>query len=358
MMKLIFTKDTKWQNKWDEFLVNNPKGSHLLLSDWLKSFKSYGFDFELGLFIEGDKIVGGYGAVIPKFLFFKFYIIPHGLVYAPEYVDHFERHILETKKRAEKIGCCYYQLSVPISSNELIRNHTYKPQDVSFLKGLFNVGKRFNYIYSSYGLNWVDFSKFEDTEAFLEQLTPKVRRNVRMPYNKKATVTFEKDIKAIEEGYKVISENARQANFSVRDFKEFKSTILNLINKDLAYFVNCRVDNKIKAAGIYVKSNGYIISVTAGVNRQKPDIKLGYMLQWEMIKKSFENGFKGYNISMGGSAGVQEFKSKFGTETIFYENPHYHLVLNKTYFKLFIFLDKYLKPYKAKISKILAKLKR
>jgi lipid II:glycine glycyltransferase (peptidoglycan interpeptide bridge formation enzyme) len=356
-MRLLFTKEIQWLKQWDEFLVSNPKGSHLVLSDWLKSFKSYGFDYEIGLFLEDDKIIGGFGAVIPKFMFFKFYIIPHGLIYKPGYEDNFKNHITEIIQHAKKNGSCYFQLSVPKSSNEKISEQTYRPENVEFLNSILKPGKHFKYVYSSYGINWVDFNTFQDSEAFLAQLTPKVRRNIRMPYNKGAKVTFATDIKLIEEGYKVIAENAKQANYSVRDFSEFKTTIFDLINKDLAYFVICKVDNVIKAAGIYVKSSGYLISVSAGVIRHKPDIKLGYMLQWEMIKKSFENAYKGYNISMGGSTGVQDFKSKFGTETIYFEKPHYHLIFNGVYFKLFLFLDKYLKPYKAKISKILAKIK-
>lgn len=357
MIRLLFTKEIHWQEKWDEFLTNNPKGSHLILSDWLKSYKSYGFDYELGLFLENDEIIGGYGAVIPKLLFFKFYIIPHGPIYKSGYEDNFKNHIKEITKHAKKSGSCYLQISIPKSSNKKILKHAYLPEHVEFMNFIFKPGKHFKYVYSSYGINWVDFNGFQDPEEFLAQLTPKVRRNVRMPYNKEAKATFVKDIKSIEEGYKVISENARQANYSVRDFKEFKATIFDLVNKDLAFFVNCEVDNVIKASGFYVKTCGYITNITGGVIRHKPDIKLGYMLQWEMIKKSFNNDFKGYNISMGGSKGVQDFKSKFGTETIYFENPHYHLVLNTMYFKLFLFFDKYLKPYKARISKILAKLK-
>ncbi|WP_178988984.1 hypothetical protein [Winogradskyella schleiferi] len=358
MIQLIFTKDFEWQKKWDEFLINNPKGSHLILTDWLKSFKPYGFDFELGLFLENDKIIGGYGAVIPKFLFFKFYVIPHGLVYESGYEDNFKNHILQVIAHAKTSRNCYIQLSVPKSSNKKISEHVYHPKKVDFLNSIFQPGKLFKYVYSSYGINWVDFNGFKDAEEFLAQLTPKVRRNIRMPYNKEAKVTFVKDAKLIEEGYKVITENAKQANYSVRDFKDFQSTIFNLINKDLAYFINCEVDNVIKASGFYVKSSGYITNITGGVIREKPDIKLGYMLQWEIIKKALENGCKGYNISMGGSKGVQDFKRRFSTETINYENPHYHKVLNKTYFRLFLFFDKNLKPYKANISKILAKLKR
>lgn len=77
-MELLFTKDNNWMQKWDDFLLQENRGSHLLYSDWLNSYASYGFDYEVLLVLENDKIVGGFGAVIAKSLFFKFYIIPHG----------------------------------------------------------------------------------------------------------------------------------------------------------------------------------------------------------------------------------------------------------------------------------------
>ena len=357
MIKVLFTKDKEWQKKWDNYLVNNPKGSHLILSDWLKSFQAYGFDYELCLFLNDKEIIGGCGAIIAKFTFLKFYVIPHGLVYNEDYENFFEVHILEIIERAKKIKCCYMQISIPISSNQLIRQKSYEPEQLSFLEKILVKGKLFKYIYSSYGINWVNLESFKNSDECLSQLTPKVRRNIRMPYNKGVVVDFVKDSKLIEEGYKVISENAKQANYSIRDFKEFKSTITDLVEKELAYFITCKVDDIVKAAGLYVRSNGYITSISAGVKREKPDKKLGYMLHWEMIKKSFENNYDGYNISMGGSSGVRDFKSKFGSETIYFEQPHYYIVLNRTYFKIFLFLDKYLMRYKTKISRILSKIK-
>lgn len=357
MIELKFTREVEWLVKWDTFLVKSQRGSHLILSDWLKSYESYGFDYELGIVLDNHEIVGGFGVIIPKFLFFKFYIIPHGPVYKSGYENHFEVHAQQIKQRAKALGCCYLQLSVPISSNEKIQKHTYQLSETQFLAKLFKKGKLFSYVYSSYGINWIDFKNYTNYQDFLEQLTPKVRRNVRMPYNKKAQATFVKDITIIEKGYHVIIENAKQANYNVREFKEFRDTINNLVDKDLGYFINCEVDNKLKASGFFVQSGGFITNITGGVLREKPDIKLGYMLQWEIIKKSFELGCKGYNISMGGSTGVQDFKSKFGAEAIYYEDPHYYLVLKPAYFKVFKFFDIYLKKYKQKISTVLSKLK-
>ena len=241
MLKFIFTKEKEWLDKWDAYVCHHPKGSHLIYSDWLKSYKSYGFDFEIGLLLENNTIVGGYGVVIPKFLFFKFYIIPHGPIYNESYESQLNDYLRRILKRSKEIGTCYLQFSLPISFNKNIAKQSYSGSLVNSLPKDFIVGKRFSYVYSSYGLNWIFFKGVSNAELFLEQLTPKVRRNIRMPYNKGAQVTFVKTPFEIKKGYDVITENAKQGNYSVRDFKQFKTTILSLIEKDLGFFVNCEV---------------------------------------------------------------------------------------------------------------------
>lgn len=358
MTTFIFTKEEAWLKKWDQFVAEHPKGSHLVFSDWLKSYTSYGFDYELGLVLEENRIIGGYGVVIPKFLFFKFYIIPHGPIYLEGYANHLKAHVLEIKNHAKQMGACYLQMSFPVSAHKKVDKQTY---DVIYTNSLtevnFKPGKLFNYVYTSYGLNWVDLSGYQNADAYLEQLTPKVRRNIRMGYNKFATFKFLTEMGDLEQGYEVILENANQGGYSVRSFSEFKTTMFQLISKNRAYFIVCEVDGKIKAAAFVVKASGYLTNIMGGVLRDKPDIKLGYMLQWEIIKKSFECDYMGYNISMGGSQGVQEFKAKFGAEAIVYQNPHYHLILKPTHFKLYKLFDTKFKPYKHHISQLLSRLK-
>ena len=77
-MEIIYTEDKDWLNKWDTYITNEDRGSHLLLSDWVKSFHSYGFDYEFCICLENDIIVGGYAAVIAKALVFNFFIVPYG----------------------------------------------------------------------------------------------------------------------------------------------------------------------------------------------------------------------------------------------------------------------------------------
>ena len=175
---------------------------------------------------------------------------------------------------------------------------------------------------------------------------------------KSAKAYFVTDIESIEKGYHVIQENAKQAGYAVRSFTEFKNTIDQLIKKKHAYFVICKINGAIKAAAFFIETSGYITNIMGGVIREKPDIKLGYMLQWEIIKKSFENGFLGYNISMGGSPGVQDFKSKFKAKPVYYENPNYYLILKPFNFKIFKFLNTFLNSNKTVFSKILSHFKK
>ena len=74
-MKLFFTKEQEWLDRWDAFLLTETHGSHLIYSDWLKSYESYGFDFEVLIVLKKDKIIGGFGAIIAKKLFFKSIIL-------------------------------------------------------------------------------------------------------------------------------------------------------------------------------------------------------------------------------------------------------------------------------------------
>lgn len=357
MIKYIFSNEEKWMEKWDVFVKNNPKGSHLIFSDWLKSYVSYGFDYELGLVLENDKIIGGYGAIIPKFLLFKFYIIPHGPILNIGNKQYIAGILEQIRKRAKLLGCCYAQVSLPISSNYKMKDFVFSPNEVKIFDNKFKTGKLFNYIYCSYGLNWMDFSQHSNPDSYLKNLSSKVRQYVRLPYKKNTEIFNVTDEFELKKGYDVFEFNAKENGYKIRAFNDVKNSILKLINSNRAYFINIYVDGEVKASGFYITAGGYTTNVMSGVIKEKPDLKLGYMLQWEAVKKSFENGHKGYNISMGGSIGVQVFKSKFGAIALPYENPYYHTIIKPLNFKMFKIVDTYLKPYKAQVSKLLSQLK-
>ena len=352
-MEFLFTKEQKWLDKWDEFLKKENRGSHLQYSHWLQSYKSYGFDYEICVFIKNQEIIGGFGAVIAKFSFFKFYIIAYGPIVKQDN-SILEKLIFKVQERAKEIKACYCQINLPFSNNPLIENHVFNNKiQLTNLK-LFKSGHLFKFVFSLNGLNWLDLKQYNDPEKLLLDFKSSVRRDIRSAIRKDLTVKFldsEKDIKA---AYNLCQENALRSNYAIRDWDEFKETIFGLIKKGNAKFISANKDNEMKGAIFLIKSGNFYTYILGGTKKEKPDLLVGHFLQWEAIKLSINEKCEGYNISLGGSKGVQEFKNSFNTQNILFENGKYYKVLNSFLFSFFIFFEKYLKPYKKRIAKILA----
>ncbi|WP_264531302.1 lipid II:glycine glycyltransferase FemX [Flavobacterium sp. N502540] len=356
-MQILFTKESYWLDKWDEFVSNNNRGNHLILSDWLASYKSYGFDFELGICLDNDEIVGGLGAVIAKMGFFKFYIVPHGPIFNEGFENIIAFVIKELVKRAKKVKCCYLQYSLPFSNDAAIASYSYGSDLKDQIEGLGSNGNLFKYVYSSYGINWLSFNETTSAEELLQKFTIQARRNINLGYRNDIQIGYPKSEEDCRLAYKLIEDNAKQSNYSVRAFEDFKTTILSLIDKNKAFLLTVSFNNEIKGAAFIVNCGNYLSYISGGTKKEKPDLNIGYIIHWEAIKKSYELGFRGYNISMGGSQGVLDFKAKFMAEPIFFDHPHYHLIIRSGIFKMYLFLNEYFKKNKAKISRILKRIK-
>lgn len=355
-MRIFFTKEKYWLDKWDEFVSSNNKGSHLILSDWLDSYQSYGFDFEVGLYVENEEIIGGFGAVIAKKYFFKFYIIPHGPIFLDDFKNNIRFLIKEMLLHAKKIKCCYVQYSLPFSENNSIEPYTYKTVFKKQIENLGTNGNLFKYIYSSYGINWLSFNGTNSPEELLQKFTLQARRNINLGYRNDIEIKYPQSEEECKSAYSIIEENAKSGNYSVRRFDDFKNTMLNLIRKRKGFLLTVSLNNEIKGAAFIVNCSNYLTYISGGTKKEKPDLNIGYIIHWEAIKRSYELGFNGYNISMGGSKGVQEFKAKFMAEAIFFDHPHHYLVLKPFVFKMYLFLNKYLKKNKELIANILKKI--
>ena len=188
-------------------------------------------------------------------------------------------------------------------------------------------------------------------------MTSQVRRNINLSYKNKAEIIFATTEEECKSAYKSIENNALEGNYAVRSFEDFKSTILNLVSKNSAYLVAIKVDNEIKGAGFAVNCGNCLTYISGGTKKEKPDLKVGYLIHWELIKKSYELGFKGYNISMGGSKGVVEFKAKFNTKTIHFIECHRHIILKPLIFKIYLILNSIFDKNKKSISVLLKRFK-
>lgn len=353
-MKIIVTKDEFYKTKWDNFIVSNANGSHLQLTDWLSSYNSYGFDYELVLALDGEEIVGGFGAVIAKFSFFKFYCISVGPIIKFDDLDLFKRLLIEAKHRARKCKACYIQINAPILDNP----DEFLKIDPVLQENNFKYGNLFKYVYASNGLNWLDFKKCKSTEELLLDFKSSVRRDIRSAERKETEIRFLKTEEDIKIAYDLCLLNAKNNNYSLRDWCSFKPTILSLINKNWAECIASYKDGELKGAIFIVKSGGFYTYIFGGTKKEKPDLLTGHLLQWEAIKFAFNENCVGYNLSLGGSKGVVAFKESFTSEKIVYQNSKHYLVLKPRIFKLFLFFDKKIKPYKKNIASLLAKIKR
>lgn len=352
-MEIFYTKEKFWLDKWDKFVSENNGGNHLILSDWLKSYKSYGFDFEVGLYIENEKIIGGFGAVIPEFFFFKFYIIPYAPLVLNENDLVLQQLIDAITTRSKKRKTCYLQ--VGSSSVEIMNGLNY----VKYLENNnFKKGNRFKYVFSFTGLNWLDLRKYNTVDDLLLDFKSSVRRDIRSSERKQITISYALTINEIELAYELCLENARKANYALRDWNDIKETIIALIEKGSAKFITGSKNNELKGAILIIKAGRYYSYILGGTKKEKPDLLVGHLLQWEAIKLSFLEKYEGYNLSLGGSKGVKEFKNGFNTTQMLAENSNYYLVNNNLLFSLYVFFERYFKPYKKEVAKILASIKR
>ena len=249
-MEILFTKDHDLAQKWDDFVMNNDKGSHLILTDWLKSYQSYGFDYELGLIFEKGEIVGGYGAVIAKLSFFKFYVIPFGPIFISGKEVYVREMLKEIPIRAKQLKTCYCHINCPVSDSELISTHCNNSLSKDHFSG-YEKGHLFKFVYASSGLNWIDLSSFDSLEALLMSFKSSVRRDIRSASRKGLVVRFLKNEDEIQEGYLLCLENAIKGNYSLRDWDVFKLTLVPLLQKGMAKFVACYKNKEISKELFY-----------------------------------------------------------------------------------------------------------
>lgn len=348
MIQPFFTKEPKWLDRWDTYLQQTPQGSYILLSDWVKSYASYGFDNELCLFVKNDTIVGGFNAVVAKVAFFKFYIVPYGPIATDNDSAILNVLVAKVAQRAAEIKACYCQINLPFLSDET---------DISALQD-FQSGQLFKYVFALNGLNWIDLKNYSEAEALLLDFKSSVRRDIRSSIRKGLSVAFLSDENEIKKAYDLCVANASERNYAIRDWKDVQESILNLIEKNYAKFIVAYKDGEMKGAIFIVKAGNYYNYLFGGTKKEKPDLLVGHFLQWEALKLSLEEHRIGYNISLGGSQGVIAFKNSFNATEVLFQNSKHYKVINSFLFSFFLYFEKYIKPYKKTIAKVLSYLKK
>ena len=127
----------------------------------------------------------------------------------------------------------------------------------------------------------------------------------------------------VKEFSKLMKETTNRKNFSNFDYRYFKEE-LHLLGKDEMceiYLVKYK-DNYLAGCLInYYKDTAYYTHGCSTSDSNLSKLRAPYFLQWEMIKKSKERGYKKYNMwgvypssmtKKGPLSGVSEFKRSLG----------------------------------------------
>ena len=354
-MEVIFTKEQVWLRKWDDFVLTENKASHLLLSSWSQSFSSYGFDYEMCIYKDGDNIHGGFAAVIAKALVFKFYIVPYGPIVSENFSSELNRLVSEAYNRAKNLNCCYAHITLPFSKTA--NKHVYNTlPELPALKNAIS-GHRFKYVYSSSGLNWVDFNSVANEDDLIDNFRPSVRRYIRSSQRKDLHEKVLLQHDDIKMGYDLCLENAKKNNYSLRSWDSFKETLLQMTGDGTAKFIGAFYNEELKGAALIVRSGNYYTYILGGTKKEKPDLLVGHFLHWKAIHRSYMENLSGYNISLGGSKGVVDLKNSYANDQIMFDEGKYYWIVKPMPFRLYQFFEKKLKPYKKNVSSMLAFIK-
>lgn len=339
---------------WDAFVEHYPQASHLLYSDWLHSYRNYGFQTEIGMYQTAGGIQGGFGAVIAKVVGFRFYIIPYGPIgTAPEVI---QACLDAALNRAQAVGACMIQVTLPMGSQSCRPMYRWNED---YIPPGFQLGNAFKYVYSSPGFNWVDLTGQNTLEGLIESFpSASFRRDVRSGMRKNEQLSCATTSEEVALAYALCQENADENGYQIRSWSDIGPTLLTLIGKGRLKLLTTTSDGQLKGAGLFLKAGQYYTYVMGGTKKEKPTRHTGHYLQMKALEMALQEGMDGYNISLGGSEGVKAFKGSFGTVPYYFNEGTYYRVLKPIRFKIFRYFDTWIKPYKGHIAKLLKRIKR
>lgn len=355
-MEIFFTKDEQWLNQWDAFLQHSERGLYNQLSEWIKAYEVYGFDYSFLLAVDQGKIVGGCGVVIAKLSFFSFLTVPCGPVLEVGFENLLDGIISRLQSEAKARKCCCFQLSLPYAPQQF--RHYMLDQGVA--DSVYFSGKEgiaFKYVIPLEGMRLVDLSVENTYGNVVKNYSSNNKRNLGKTKNADLEFRFVKEDPEIEKGYNCFVQNAAEKGYPLRSYAAMAKTLRNYIDKDHAKMACCFQDGNIIGALYVMHCGGRLTYINGGVLKAYQHLNVSNFMHDQLIRYSIEQGFPSYDLSVGGSRGVKQFKDSFGPKLYTFV-PTRHWILKPLQYRLFLWAQKYLKPHKTKMAQLLIVLKK
>lgn len=347
---------------WDHFLHTNPRGNNLQCSDWLKSYKKYGFSFEV-LVVRNEKneVIGGIGTVLAGFPFFRVLIAPCSPIINKEYEDLFENLLQQFLNRAKqkKVFYCHINLPVLKEENSILKAHCISTSIDLSLFETGTPGNQFPAILSISGFRpvFINYSEGVETyKALFKSFNTNTKRNIKAALKNNLELRFQITEAEVAAAYQMIEHNARVQGYPVRSWKEAKTMVMSLVEKGYCMVPCCYHQGQLKGALIVFDFGRHLTYISGGTLREDQDLKVGHFLHNEMLKQCIQKGYSFYDISVGGSKGVTRFKEGFRAYTTSFIDTRYW-ILQPFKYSIFLRLNPFIEKNKVFISRILSKLK-
>lgn len=288
--------NAQWE-QWDLFLKNRIDASFLGYSTWLETYHILPFLVKKEGFVAvmNGQIIGGITGV--KFGFFKasIFISPAGFVFMESVSDLQKKELIENAVKSFFSNYLKVQLSSIFELSSLHEN--------------LKEGKKIKYLYLNPGQNIINL-KSSINEQLL-YFKSKLRRDINASLRKGLEIKVITQKEELPIVYELFKHNALSAGYSVRNYRYLKKPWeKGLKDKKFIFFLALK-DGIPKGALWLIDCGKKLHYVMGGSKKEKPDLLIGYFLQYHAITLSIDLGYSSYNISLGGSEGVKKFKSDF-----------------------------------------------
>ena len=359
MITWLDHRDARAIDEWDRFVQSSVRGHYCQLSSWLESFRAYGFDHAIVVArLDDGTVVGGCGVLVVGNRIMSVMTAPIGPLVETGWEKLAISLVEELRKGARARRCVLLQLTPAASETT---HHQYVLDSSTLPLAEFTLGAPFGTGLAPAEMNLLTLADTADVSSWRTQMLAgfegKAQRNIRTAEKRGISIIEAKTSSELQEAYAIIEANGQQQGYSTRTWDDFGRYLLVQVERGHALVLLARYDGK-PVGGYYGVIAGKRLSyMMGGTVRMKPDLNVGYLLQWTAMTKAYLLGLRGYDLTSGGTASVGSFKRSFNPVHLKLAAPRYE-VLSPLRFQLIKRAYPILRRNKATVGAALSRFNR
>jgi peptidoglycan pentaglycine glycine transferase (the first glycine) len=299
---------------WDMFVEESESGSYLQLSGWARVKASNGWSVTRFDAIDSEQNFFGAQVLIrrPRPLPWGFAYAPRGpvaFVPSPDVMQHFTDHVRnELFSRAGRISHIRIDPEIELDGP--------RDQDGVFRNALRVHGWRPASPIQPNGTRIIDLRADED--ALWNDLRKKWRQYVNKA-KKAGIIVVDAEGDRLGEFYRIYRETADRAGFLIRTEQAYRE-IWDAFRPDgrARLLFAQSAEGEPLATLFLVRSGPRVVEPYGGMTREGGDSRANYLLKWEAIRSSREQGATSYDLWGLATGGIAHFKTGFGGREVRY----------------------------------------